>query len=125
MQTILLVILRQPVAEVLIQKLREVTDIRLIYEPDYFKFFNTADNCGADTILIEVQETGDYGMTFCLTLCGRLRKEAPGRRVILLCPEQDATCVSDAVKAMRDGSIDDFLFFNATIDYMVSKLLAM
>jgi hypothetical protein len=125
MQTILLVTLRQPVAELLIQRMRDIPDVRLINEPDYIKFSSAVASYGADTILIEVHETGEHGMAYCLSLCGKLRKEAPGCRSLLLCPEQDATGVSTAVEAKRDGRIDDFLFYNATTDYIMSKLLAM
>jgi len=105
--------------------MRDVPDVRLINEPDYVKFSGAVASYGADTILIEVQETGEHGMDYCLSLCSKLRKEAPGCRALLLCPEQDATGISAAVEAKRDGRIDDFLFYNATTDYITSKLLAM
>ena len=125
MQTILLVTLRQPVAQLLIQKLREVPDVRMINEPDHKKFFDAAASYEADTALIEVPESGEYDMAYCLSLCDRLRQETPGCKVLLLCPEQDKPGVSAAMKAKRDGRIDDFLFYNATIDYIMSKLLAV
>ena len=125
MKTILLVTLRQPVAELLIQKLRDFPGISLIYEPDYAKFSKAVASYGADTALIEVQESGERGMAYCLSLCDQMRKETPRTRTLLLCPEQDTVVVSDAVEAKREGRIDDFLFYNATTDYLTSKLLAM
>ena len=125
MKTILLVTLRQPVAELLTQKLREVPGIQLIYEPDYAKFGKTVTSYRANTALIEVQESGEYGPDYCLALCAQMRKQTPDCRVLLLCPEQDATGVFRAVEAKRDGRIDDFLFYNATADYITSKLLVM
>ena len=125
MQTILLVMLRRPVAQLLMQQLHDVPGVRSIYEPDYVKFGESVASYGADIALIEVQESGKHDMADCLSLCGKLRKQAPGCRVLLLCPEQDEPGVTKAMEAKRDGRIDDFLFYNATTDYMTSKLLAM
>ena len=125
MQTIILIALRQPVAELLTQKLRGVPDVRLICEPDYIKFSDAISTYGADTALIEAKETGEHKVAYCLSLCERMRMETPECRALLLCPEQDAPGVSMAMEAKRDGRIDDFLFYNATTDYITSKLLAM
>jgi hypothetical protein len=125
MQTILLVTLRRPVAELLAQKMRNIPGVRLKHEPDYAGFAGAVASYEADTVLIEVQETGEHGIAYCLALCGAIRREAHGCRALLLCPEQDEEAVDGAVKAKRDGLIDDFLFYSATADYIVSKLLAL
>lgn len=123
MRTIVFVTPRQPIAQLLTQRLRDVPGANLIYEPDYAGFVDAISSYGADTALVEVEESGQYDMAYCLSLCKRIRKEAPNCRVLLLCPEQDAAGVSAAVEAMRDGRIDDFLFCNTTTEYLTAKLL--
>jgi hypothetical protein len=75
----------------------------------------------ANTVLIEIAETGKYDAGYCLSLCVRVR--APGRKLFLLCPEQDETSVSAVIRAKRQGLIEDFMFYSASVDYLVSKLL--
>ena len=125
MRTILLITPRQPIAQILTQRLRDAPFIRFVHEPDYSRFDSGLSSYGADTALIEAQESGEYGIAYCLSLCDRLRIETPGCRVLLLCPEQDAAGVSAAINAKRAGRIDDFLFCDATTDYLTSKLLAV
>jgi hypothetical protein len=125
MHTTLLVGLRGPIAELLTDKLRDNPGVRLISEPNHSYFSSAIFTHVPDTALIEVKEHGSNDVVYCLSLCAQMRKELPSCRLILLCPEQDITCVATAMKAKRDGHIDDFLFYNATTDYMISKLLAM
>ena len=99
-------------------------DVRTVCEPDYAKAADTAIARGAGAALIEIAETGRYDADYCLALCARLRREAPGCRLLLLCPEQDESSIAAAVAAKRNGQIDDFLFCDATTDYLESKLLA-
>ena len=115
--------LRQPVAQGLIIKLRSDTGVLAIHEPDYPKAVSAAETNNADAILIEITESGEYDATYCLELCNRVRAKSPGCRILLLCPEQDEPSVLAAVEAVRAGRIDDFLFYDASTDYIISKLL--
>ena len=123
MQTIILAMQRRPVAQVLISKMHENPGIQVVYEPEYDSLATDAADYGADAVLIEVSETGIYDAGYCLALCLRLRMEAPACRLLLLCPEQDEASVSAAVEAARSGLIDDFLFYDASIDFITAKLL--
>ncbi|MCL2105516.1 MAG: hypothetical protein FWH26_00360 [Oscillospiraceae bacterium] len=116
MQTVVLVMRRGLAAQGLMRKLRGDPDLRLTYEPAYSR---------ADVALIEVAESGRQDISYCLSLCDRLQTEAPLCKRLLMCPEQDGTAVARAVEAKRAGRIDDFVFYDATPDYLVSKLLSM
>jgi hypothetical protein len=113
---------RKPVAEKLKSKLRGMLDTPVICEYDYTKIEDNVRVAGADVILIEITETGKFDFDYCLKLCARLR--AHNRKLLLLCPEQDESCVSAVIKAERQGLIDDFIFYGASIDYVASKILA-
>ena len=124
MTTIILAMLRRPVAQRLIDTMHDDLTVRVIYEPDYHMAVSAAIANSADTVLIEVTESGRFRAESCLDLCSRLREDAPGCRLVLMCPEQDELSVALSMQAARDGTIDDFLFYDASIDYIASKLLA-
>ena len=116
MRTIVLVMRRGLAAQGLMHTLRDIPDLRLTYEPEYSQ---------ADVALIEVAESGRQDISYCLSLCDRLRTEAPQCKLLLMCPERDRKAVARAVEAKQKGRVDDFIFYDATNDYLASKLLSM
>jgi len=125
-RTIVLIIWRKCIAQSLAQRLRDESNIHLVFEPSYSLAQNAVRSRTADAALIEAAESGDqHGISDCLALCARLREEAPQCRLLLMCPERNKEDVARAVEAKRLGRIDDFVFYNSSIDYVASKLLAM
>jgi len=124
-RTIVLVMRRRPVAQGLAQKLRDTPNLRLVFELSYANAEVTVRAHSAGVALIEAAESGGHGGTECLALCARLREEAPQCKLLLMCPERDSEVVAQTVEAKRQGCIDDFVFYDSTIDYLVSKLLSM
>ncbi len=125
MQTVVLVMGRRPIAQGLMAKLWGHQGLRLIHEPDFDRA-GVAICCHyADIALIEIVESGKYDVSHCLALCVALRKQAPRCKLLLSCPEQDRASVMKVVAAKRDGCIDDFVFYDSTTDYLVSKLLSL
>ena len=116
--------LRQAVAQGLIHRLEGISDVRVFYEGDYSKAEGLINPNAADIALIEVAETGVYDVLYCLDLCTRLRKTIPSCKLILLCPEQDEADVSAIVEAKQKGNIEDFIFYDASLDYLVFKLIS-
>ncbi|MDL2224587.1 hypothetical protein LJC20_00040 [Eubacteriales bacterium OttesenSCG-928-M02] len=125
MQTIILVMQRRPVAQGIIHHLESNQDIRLLLEPDHNHAQWMICSHSADIALIEVAEAGVYDTARCLELCTLLREEAPTCKLLLMCPEQNAQSVSQAVEAKRQKRIDDFIFYDSTMDYLASKLQSM
>ena len=125
MQTIVLVMRRKPVAQSLMQRMQTEQSLNSAFEPDYAQAGAAIRMQGASIALIEAWESGEYDTPHCLALCIRLRKETPECKLLLMCPEQDKGSVAQAVEAKRDGRIDDFVFYDSTIDYLASKLLSM
>ncbi len=122
MRTIVLVMLRKPVAQGIIQKLHNNPSIRLLHESDYNNAHNAIRENAAEVALVEIAETGEYTADYCLALCAKLR--ASNCKLLLLCPEQDEGSVAMAVEAKQAGYIEDFIFYDASIEYLTSKLLA-
>jgi len=125
-RTVVLVIWRKSIAQGLAQRLREDPEIHLIFEPSHSLAQAAVRSRAADAALIEVAESGEHhGIADCLSLCARLREEAPQCKLLLMCPERNRGDVSRAVEAKRSGHIDDFVFYESSIDYVAAKLLAM
>lgn len=125
MSNIVLIMQRKVIAEGLMIKLRDSPDASLIYEPDYENANLTINNYHAKAALIEAAESGLYDMDYCLYLCKRLRSEIPECKLLLMCTEQDEKSVRKVVKAKGKKEIDDFVFYDVTIDYLASKLTSI
>jgi len=125
-RTVVLVIWRKSIAQGLAHRLRGDQEIHLIFEPSHSLAHAAIRFRAADAALIEVAESGEHhGIADCLSLCARLREEAPQCKLLLMCPERNQGDVSRTVEAKRMGHIDDFVFYDSSIDYVASKLLAM
>ena len=114
---------RRGIAQALLQRLCAHTGIDPFFEPDYGQADTVIRARDARAALIEATEDKCEDILYCLSLCSKLRKEIPCCRLLLLCPESNS--VVKAVEARKDGIIEDFVFYDASIDYIVSKLLSM
>ena len=107
MPNIMLIMHRKAIAQGLMDRLKNSSDIHLIYEPNYDNANFAIGSYNAKVALIEVAESGAYDMAYCLTLCKRLRQHTPECKLILMCPEHD------------EGDIKH------VIDYLASKLISI
>ena len=122
MPNVLLVVHRRPIVQALIDKLQKNSGISLVYEAN----FSHAEIAGvlhnAEVVLIEVAESGMHNLDYCLNLCQEIRGLVPECKLIIMCSEQDEESVKRVIKAKWEGKIDDFVFYDVTMDYLVSKL---
>jgi DNA-binding NarL/FixJ family response regulator len=125
MAKVVLIMYRKAIAQGVMARLQDKEDINLVYEPDYSNAKNSLHNHNAKAALIEVTESGPYDMDYCLALCKELRMQVPGCKLLLMCPEQDEKSIRKVVDAKCDNLIDDFVFYDVTIDYLASKLISI
>lgn len=125
MPIVILIMQRKAIVQALMTKLGGNPGIRLIFEPNYSKAPVVIHNQAAKVALIEVAESGRYDMLYCLTLCKQLRKAAPDCKLLLMCPEQNEGSVKLVINAKCGKQIDDFVFYDVTIDYLASKMLSL
>lgn len=122
MPNVLLVVHRRAIVQALIDKLQKNSGISLVYEAN----FSHAETAGvlhnAEVVLIEVAESGMHNLDYCLNLCQEIRGLVPECKLIIMCSEQDEESVKRVIKAKWEGKIDDFVFYDVTMDYLVSKL---
>lgn len=79
----------------------------------------------ADIILVEAAESGVLPVEESLCLCDEIRRELPDCKILLLCSENNMKDRGLAILAKRKGRIDDFVFYDTSIDYLISKLKSM
>ena len=125
MRTVVLILRRRAIAQALQQKLADFSGVQTRVEPDYANADVAIRASCAQAALIEAAEDGEYDIGYCLALCAWLHEEVPDCRLLLLCPESDAEGVRRAAQAEKDGVIQDFVFYDASTDYLVSKVLSL
>jgi len=125
MSAIVLIMWRRAIAESLLNKLDTGPVVRLCYEPDYTQANACVKKNNAKVALIEAAETGIHGVPQCLEICAELRRETENCKLILMCPDQDEEAVAQTVNAVQEGKIDDFVFYEASFDYLTSKIMTM
>ena len=116
---------RASLAQGLISKANNISDFKLYYEPDYSNADMSIRTHFASGALLEISEDGPHDISFCLDLCTWLRKVTPYCRLMLMCPEKQQETVHRAVEAKRKGEIDDFVFYDVSLDYLIASLLSL
>ena len=124
MEQIVLVMKRKTLAEGFMRKMAD-RPAAFHLEQDYRCAAATIRRTAASAALIEAGEDGETGAAYCLTLCALLREEAPACKLLLLCSERNHADIRMAVAAKLDKTIDDFVFYDAGMEYLCSKLLSM
>ena len=125
MQTVVFIMHRKPIAQGVMQMLKEKSGFNMYYEPDYEHADTAIRERNAKTVLLEVAENGEYDISYCLSLSARLKKENPLCKLILMCPEQNQACVNEAVVAKKSGRIDEFVFYDTSVEYLATKIISM
>lgn len=122
LKTVILIMQRASLAQGLMAKVRNAPGIQLCYEPDYSKADVSIRNHLAAGALLEVSEDNAHDINFCLTLCAWLRQATPHCRLMLMCPEGQAETIHRAIEAKQKGEIEDFVFYDVSLDYLAASL---
>ena len=125
MQIVVLIMQRKSIAQGLMQMLKEKAELNIYYESDYKSIDAAIRGHDAQIALIEISENGEYNVFQCLSLCEWLRKETPNCKLILMCPEQDKSSINEVVAAKKDRRIDEFIFYDTSVEYLATKLMSM
>lgn len=68
---------------------------------------------------------GNQEIGTALQLCGQLRTSVPRCRILFIVGQQSRADMEIAVAAKKAGRIDDFLFYDSSLDYLIAKLSSM
>ena len=77
-----------------------------------------------DVAVIDQIDSTAERMVAALKLCAQMRCSVPTCRLILLLPQEDVMGREMAIEAKRGGSIDDFVFQDTSVEYLLAKLVA-
>ena len=125
MKNIVLVMKRASLAQGLMTRMASREDVRLYYEPDYTGACAAVRDHHAQVALLEVTEGGCCGADYCLGLCAWMRETVPACRLLLMCPERDPAAVQKMIGAKRNGLIDDFVFYETSLEYLETNLRSL
>ena len=82
-----------------------------------------ADIMGVDVAVVEIVDGTLKEAEAILRICAGLRQTLPGCRVLLLMPPGKTEGSDMMMKAVRTKSVDDYVFCNESLDYLIAKML--
>lgn len=124
-KTVVLIMQRASLAQGLMAKVQNDPGLQLYYEPDYANADVAIRRHLSAGALLEVSEDGTYDMDFCLALCNWLRELTPDCHLMLMCPENQQEAVNRAIAAKKQKLIDDFVFYDVSLDYLAASLQSL
>ena len=125
MQKILLIMYRKIVSEGMKNSLANNSKIKVYTEHRYENVMYAARTHMPDVVMLEIPESKAGHPEDYLQICANLKAALPLCKLLLMCPEDSKESKQAAIDAMRSGEIDDFIYFNVTLDYLLSKLEVM
>jgi len=125
MRKIMLVMHRRVLAQSLVNLMRDDPEREFFAEYIYENAPMTAEIRKADEAVIEMIEGDDEQIGECIDICRAIKAAAPECRLLLMCPENSSDGRHAAEEARRSGLIDDYVFYDASLDYLISKLDSM
>lgn len=125
MSSVLLVMKRKVLADSLVRSMKDAPRFDFHTEYNYAGAILTAEVLRPTVVVLEIPESGDWTANKCLALCDRLREEHPSGKILILCPEGDPAACDATIAAVQDARINDFVFYDTSWKYLVSKLESM
>lgn len=84
-----------------------------------------AEVLNIDAALIDVTDSAARRKADLDALCLELRQVLPACRLLLLVPQEDPDSRALAMTAVQQQHADDFVFYDASLDYLFAKLAAI
>lgn len=122
MKKVLLVMCRKVLSDALTRSARDDGRFDFHSENNYSSALLTAELLAPDITVLEIPESGEWTPERCLAICRTIGKSLPGCAVMLLCPEGNPAAVEATIAARREGIIDDFIYYDSSVKYLMSKL---
>ena len=123
---VLLVMQKRMLSDALIAQTGNDTRFTFTSEPRYASAALTAEACSPEITIVEVPESGSWkSAEKCFTVCDMIRRQLPDCKLVILCSENDKDSYQAAIQAKKESRIDDFLFYDNSVHYLLSKLEAL
>ena len=124
-KTVLLVLCRKVIAGLLVEAIESRTGLEPVGIYEFKQAKNTALLQKPKIALIEIPERHGAPAQETLVVCEEIKAASPGCKIILVCPENDQASVKACQDAVKSGKIQDFMFYDISVDYLVAKLEAL
>ena len=118
MKRVLLVMKRRVLAEAIMQETQSALLFRAEYRSENAPI--AAETFAADVVLLEIPERTPRAQS--AALCDAIKRQRPETRILLLCPENDPDACRVTIEAVREKRADDFVFYDTSIRFLLSKL---
>jgi len=121
----LLVLCRRVIAELVTEYMESNTNMKAhcVYRYDEARLMVSI--LQPIVALVEVPERHGDPVLDAFDLYDFIKEECPDCKILLMVSEQDKKGVAACVEAKQKGRIEDFIFYNASVQYMTAKLEAM
>ena len=122
---VMLLLCRRVIADLLIKSIEKKEGVEAFGLYDYKNAAITAASRKPDVALVEIPEKNGTPALDTLEICEGIKTNSPGCKIVLLCPENDKESVNVCEEAKKQGKVEDYLFYDSGVDYLVSKLKAL
>lgn len=77
----------------------------------------------ADVVILDIVDQEDMGQS--VKICQSIRQERQDIKILLLVRPEQSTVCSQVVETKNAGLIDDFVFYDSSLNYLLAKLAAL
>lgn len=124
-RTVMLTLNRKPLLNIFTEAIEKRSRMAVFAENEIANLETAVAEHKPDIAMIEVPERSGTPALDTLTASDHIRIAHPGCKVMLMCSEADKNSVAECIKAKRENRIEDFLFYDASPDYLATKLESM
>jgi DNA-binding NarL/FixJ family response regulator len=121
----MLMLCRRVIADLLISAIEKQDGVEAFGEYIYKNAMIAAISRKPDIALVEIPEQYGCPADDTLIVSEKIMEASPGCKIVMLCPERDEASVNACIEAKKTGKIEDFLFYDSSVDYLVSKLASL
>jgi response regulator RpfG family c-di-GMP phosphodiesterase len=122
---VMLVLCRKVIAKLLIEHITSNTRVEAIGVYEFDKAGKMAQIHQPVLALVEVPERHGEPVLDAFDVCKDIKEVCPDCKIMLMCPEQDARSVDACADAKRNNRIEDYIFYESSLEYLTSKLKAL
>ena len=124
-KTVMLVLCRKIIAEILAEAIQKRTALETFELYEYSRVKDMTALKKPTLALVEVPERHGTPALDALAVCEEIKEASPNCKIILICPENDRESVKVSTQAVKDRKIEDFMFYDLSVDYLVAKISAL
>ena len=122
---LMLVLHRKIFAEALIKAFEKNRGLEAFSIYDYKNLGTMAESRKPVLALVEIPERYGSPALETLDVCDQIKKASPGCKILLMCSEKDKESIYLCTEEKRMGGIDDFVFYDSSMEYLLAKLDAL